>query len=91
MSAPLDRLVDTAIQASRSEGLAKDLLLKQFEQRASFIGDQLQVVLGLFRTTTGSLEVRGRRVDKIDNALTFLTKLTPHTIGAARSLASKPV
>ncbi len=89
VAAPLDRLVDTALQASRTQGAAKDLLLRQFEQRASFIRDQLQTVVKLFHTAVDPIEGRGRRVLKIDHTLSYLDKLTPHVIGAARSLSSE--
>lgn len=90
VAAPLDRLVDIALQASRtSKGPAKELLLRQFEQRASFINDQLRTVGKLFHTTVDPIEGRGRRVAKINQSLSFLEKLTPHVIGAARSLSSE--
>ena len=87
VSAPLDRLVDTALQASRTDGLAKDHLIKQFEQRAAFIADQLQVVHDCFHDATGT-RLSGRQ-EKVERVISFLKKLTPHVIGAARSLASE--
>lgn len=44
VSAPLDRLVDIALQASRTTSMAKHHLLGKFEAKASFISDQLEVV-----------------------------------------------
>ena len=44
VSAPLDRLVDIALQASRTTSMAKQHLLGKFEAKASFISDQLEVV-----------------------------------------------
>ena len=44
VSAPLDRLVEVALQASRTSGMAKQHLLDKFEKRANFIIDQLQEV-----------------------------------------------
>ena len=39
VAAPLDRLVDIALQASRTSGIAKQHLLSQFEGRASYLTD----------------------------------------------------
>lgn len=89
VSAPLDRLVDIALQASRTDGMAKQHLLKQFENKASFLTDQLEVVNTLFKEATDSLQVREESLEKVDFSLAFLKKLTPHAVGAARSLASK--
>ena len=41
---PLDRLVSVALQASRTEGMAKEHLLQQFEAKANFISDQIKVI-----------------------------------------------
>ena len=89
VSAPLDRLVDIALQASRTDGMTKEHLLKQFENKASFLTDQLELVNKLFKEATDSLQVREQPVEKVEISLAFLKKLTPHAVGAARSLASK--
>ena len=44
VSAPLDRLVDIALQASRTSSIAKQHLLSMFENKAGFMRDQLEVV-----------------------------------------------
>ena len=44
VSAPLDRLVDLSLQASRTSGMAKQHLLGKFEKRATFISNQLEEV-----------------------------------------------
>ena len=44
VAGPLDRLVSVALQASRTEGMAKDHLMGQFENKSSFVIDQLEVV-----------------------------------------------
>lgn len=41
---PLDRLVSVALQASRTEGMAKEHLLQQFEAKANFVSDQIKVI-----------------------------------------------
>lgn len=90
VAAPLDRLVDLALQASRTTSLAKQHLLSKFESKASFIGDQLTVIDQRFGEATRDLPAeREQAVDNAAAAVVFLKKLTPHAIGAARSLASK--
>jgi len=89
VSAPLDRLVDTALQASRTEGPAKNLLLNKFEQQASFISEQLQEVNTLFQKAMESEGSKDKRVNKVSRVISFLNKLSPHAIGAARSLTSE--
>ena len=44
VAGPLDRLVSVALQASRTEGMAKDHLLGQFEDKATFTKTQLELV-----------------------------------------------
>lgn len=44
VAGPLDRLVSVALQASRTDGLAKDHLMEQFEKKERFIDDQMEVV-----------------------------------------------
>ena len=44
VSAPLDRLVDIALQASRTSSMAKQHLLSMFENKAGFMRDKLEVV-----------------------------------------------
>ena len=44
VAVPLDRLVDIALQASRTSSIAKQHLLGVFENKASFIRDQLEQV-----------------------------------------------
>ncbi len=90
VAAPLDRLVDLALQASRTTSLAKQHLLTKFESKASFIVDQLNLVDQLFAEATQDLPAeREQAVDDAAAAVVFLKKVTPHVIGAARSLASK--
>ena len=44
VAGPLDRLISVALQASRTEGMAKDYLLNQFEEKANFTRRQLDLV-----------------------------------------------
>ena len=91
MAAPLDRLVDIALQASRTSGIAKQHLLSQFESRASYLTDHaLEKVSRHFDEATMGLSQQPREaaVDNAAMAISFLRKLTPHAVGAARSLAS---
>ena len=44
VSAPLDRLVDIALQASRTSSKAKQHLMERFEKKATFLTNQLDVV-----------------------------------------------
>lgn len=44
VAGPLDRLISVALQASRTEGMAKDHLMEQFEKKEAFVSDQLDVV-----------------------------------------------
>ena len=89
VAAPLDRLVDLALQASRTTSLAKQHLLTKFETKASFIREQLGVVNTLYNEATDGLTEREQAVENAAATITFLKKLTPHAVGAARSLASK--
>ena len=91
VAAPLDRLVDLALQASRTSGIAKQHLLSQFEGRASYLMDHaLEEVSSLFDEATKDVPQQQREaaVDNVAMAMSFLRKLTPHAVGAARSLAS---
>ena len=89
MSSPLDHLVDVALQASQRSGMAKQHLMDQFESKASFMSDQLQLVCELFNEATDSVTTGEPAIEKADAALVLLKKLTPHAVGAARSLASE--
>lgn len=42
VAAPMDRLVSVALQASRTDGMAKDHLLSQFEKKAAFINEKME-------------------------------------------------
>ena len=44
VAAPLDRLVSVALQASRTSGMAKEQLMKNFQSKETFINDQLDEV-----------------------------------------------
>ena len=91
VAAPLDRLVDIALQASRTSGIAKQHLLSQFEGRASYLTDHaLEKVSRHFDEATMGLSQQPREaaVDNVAMAISFLRKLTPHAVGAAKSLAS---
>ena len=92
VAAPLDRLVDIALQASRTSGIAKQHLLSQFEGRASYLTDHaLEKVSRHFDEATMGLSQQPREaaVDNVAMAISFLRKLTPHAVGAAKSLASR--
>lgn len=67
--------------------MAKQHLMDQFESKASFLSDQLDAVCELFHETTDPVTDREAAIDRANAALDFLKKLTPHAIGAARSLA----
>ena len=105
VSAPLDRLVDIALQASRTSSMAKQHLLGKFENKAAFIRDQLEVVSpslcvyiyihnrlltikveSCFQDVTAAVEQREPSLDDVGMSISFLKKLTPHAVGACRSL-----
>lgn len=44
VAGPLDRLISVALQASRTDGMAKDHLMEQFEKKQSFASNQLDRV-----------------------------------------------
>ncbi len=89
-SAPLDRLVDLSLHANRTSGMAKQLLMKKFDNMAAYLTDQLEHVLKLFADCTQSLaNPREISVRNSEAAISFLKKLTPHAVGAAKSLESK--
>ena len=89
MSSPLDHLVDVSLQASQRSGMAKQHLMDQFESKASFMSDQLQLVSELFNEATDAVTSGEPAIEKADAALILLKKLTPHAVGAARSLGSE--
>ncbi len=89
MSSPLDHLVDVSLQASQRSGMAKQHLMDQFESKASFMSDQLQLVCELFNEATDAVTTGELAIEKADAALILLKKLTPHAVGAARSLGSE--
>ena len=63
----------------------------QFEKKAAFISEQLEEVNAQFTKATVTMTADNRE-EALDNALKtimFLKKLTPHAVGAARSLASE--
>lgn len=89
-SAPLDRLVDLSLQANRTSGLPKQLLMKKFDDMATYLTDQLDCVSKLFADRTRSLpSLKEPSLRSSDAAIEFLRKLTPHAIGAAKSLESR--
>jgi hypothetical protein len=89
VSAPLDRLVETALQASRTSSKAKQHLLDKFEKRADFIRNQLEVVENCFNEATATVEQRDTAMDSAALSVSFLRKLTPHAVGACRSLTCR--
>ena len=44
VAAPMDRLVSVALQASRTDGMAKDHLLTQFDKKAGYITDKMEEI-----------------------------------------------
>lgn len=44
VAGPLDKLISVALQASRTDGMAKDHLLKQFDKKEEFVTKQLEEV-----------------------------------------------
>lgn len=89
VSSPLDHLVDIALQASKTTGPAKEHLLQQFKTKSAYITNQLGEVDRLFLEATDPLHHREESVDNASAAIVFLKKLTPHAVGAARSLAGE--
>jgi hypothetical protein len=89
-SAPLDRLVDISLQANRTSGRTKELLLSKFEAMATGMISQLNQVDRLFEEATKSVSRRrGQSVGNAGAAIDFLKKLTPHAVGAAKALESE--
>lgn len=82
-------MVDLALQASKTSGPAKQHLLDQFKAKSTFLANQLEVVDKLFQEATVPLPQREDAIDNASMAIAFLKKLTPHAVGAARSLASE--
>lgn len=88
-SAPLDRLVDISLQANRTSGLPKQLLLNKFEAMATNLSSLLNQVDRLFGDATQPQSHRDQSVDNARAAIGFLKKLTPHAVGAAKGLESQ--
>ena len=44
VAAPLDRLVSVALQASRTDGMAKEHLLTQFDKKAVYISEKVEEI-----------------------------------------------
>ncbi len=88
-SAPFDRLVDLSLQANRTSGQARKYLLDKFEAKAAFITAQLVLVDNLFGDATQDVSHFGLSLRNAEAALGFLKRLTPHAIGASKSLASE--
>lgn len=88
-SAPIDRLVDISLQANRTSSLAKQLLMNKFEAMATYLVDQLNLVERLFNDSAGLLSQQEPAIRNSGGAIVFLKKLTPHAVGAAKSLESK--
>ena len=90
-SAPLDRLVDLSLQASRTSGHAKQTLLNKFDRMAMGLSEQLNQVDRLYADNTKTLTYHEQRVEEVRDAIQFLKKLTPHVVGAAKSLEGRVV
>ena len=89
-SAPLDRLVDIALQANRTSNLqTKRLLMKRFDAKANFLTQQLNSVERLFGSVAASLVQPEKSVRSAGAAIGFLKKLSPHAVAAAKSLESE--
>ena len=78
--------MDLSLQANRTSGLTVQLLMKKFEVMATYMREQLDLVLKLFDDSTQSLSNPEQSVRNSKAAIGFLKKLTPHAIGAAKSL-----
>lgn len=89
-SAPLDRLVDLSLQANRTSGQARQLLMDKFEGMAMYLTEQLDLVQNLFGESTQSPSHPEVAVKSAETAIGFLKKLTPHAVGAAKSLEGMP-
>jgi hypothetical protein len=61
-----------------------------FENKASFIRDQLDVVDSCFQEAVATVQESETALDSAATCISFLKKLTPHAVGACRSLASEP-
>ena len=81
--------MDLVLQANRTSGLAKKHLLSKFEEKATFLTDQLERVENLFAAATEKLDRPEPPVRIAEATIRFLRNLTPHAIGAAKSLESK--
>ena len=90
VSAPLDQLVEVALQASRTSIHAKHHLMDKFETQASFIIRQLEVVERCFKEASDTVERREKALDEAAMAINLLRKLTPHAINACHALSSGP-
>jgi hypothetical protein len=90
VAGPLDRLVSVALQASRTEGMAKDHLMGKFEQKEEFINDQLDTVKSKLNNSVDQLKASNNSLQNCLRSLNFLQKVSPHAIGAAKSLSSDP-
>ena len=91
VTTPLDTLVSIALEASKTE-LAKGHLMSQFKAKARRMRRQMECLREVFdKEVKGKVGERQQAVDNADRAITFLTKLSPHVVGAARALSSKCV
>eukprot|EP00731_Ephydatia_muelleri_P020881 Em0013g608a len=90
VTTPLDTLVSIALEASKTE-LAKGHLMSQFKAKARRMRRQMECLREVFdKEVKGKVGERQQAVDNADRAITFLTKLSPHVVGAARALSNEP-
>lgn len=91
VTTPLDSLVSIALEASKTE-LAKDHLMSQFKAKARRMRRQMELLREIFnKEVKGKVGERQQAVDNSDRAISFLIKLSPRVVGAARALSSKRV
>ena len=92
-AAPLNRLMELALAANRTSGLAKQHLMGKFEAKSFNLLEQLLTVESLFDEAAEGAGKDPRKPPEVPlsaskAAIGFLRNLTPHAIGAVRYLAS---
>ena len=63
--------------------------MSRFKSKAGRLKRQLEQLRQTFDRTVKGVAERQRAVDNADRAITFLTKLSPHVVRAARALSSE--
>ena len=63
--------------------------MSQFKAKARRMKRQLEHLREVFDGTVKGVAERQQAVDNADRAISFLTKLSPHVVAAARALSSE--